>query len=298
MDAAEKEVISIMFKDHKSQLIELEKIANIKIDFGEGCVKKFLEFCERRNLFTHNDGVVNRRYLRNCDNYGLDISEVDLGQKLQVTQEYFDASVKATYELVTRIAQSIWRKMERTETERADTSLNNVAYRLIERSEYKLARKILRYAANEITHSDEFHRCMLIINHANAAKLDGDEAGASEILSTVDWSATGLNFQICVAAIRDDYGTVLRLLEPALKAEAISKANLREWPVFKSIRTNEGFRSAFSKMFDEELMVADGTSELGEGMKVGLPVAAVKFKKNKGAVSGESSNEEVPAKPA
>jgi hypothetical protein len=45
-------------------------------------------------------------------------------------------------------------------------------------------------------------------------------------------------------------------------------------------------------------MVADGTSEIGEGMKVGLPVAAVKFEKNKGAVSGGSSDEEMPAKPA
>jgi hypothetical protein len=77
---ADKEVESILQQDHFDQLNEINKLFSVKIDTEDRCVRQFLEICERRNLFAHNAGLVNARYLAKCKSFGIDVSTVKLGE--------------------------------------------------------------------------------------------------------------------------------------------------------------------------------------------------------------------------
>lgn len=95
----DKEVESILQQDHLDQLNEINKLFSVKIDTQDRCVRQFLEVCERRNLFAHNAGFVNDRYLAKCKSFGIDVSAVKLGEHLTVEGPYYRAAVSIVDEL-------------------------------------------------------------------------------------------------------------------------------------------------------------------------------------------------------
>jgi hypothetical protein len=52
--------------------------------------------------------------------------------------------------------------------------------------------------------SSDLRRRRNIVNLANAYKLSKDDASAIKVLSSEDWSATGDQFKISVAAVKGD----------------------------------------------------------------------------------------------
>ncbi|MFH0300296.1 hypothetical protein AAFX91_24305 [Bradyrhizobium sp. 31Argb] len=120
----EKEIDSILHDDHRDQLVAINKLFNIKIAMEDPCVKNFLEICERRNLFTHNAGIVNERYLNKCSQFKIDTSTTKVGDELRVDQKYFQHAIATTLELSIKLLQFVWRKLAPGERETADQALN------------------------------------------------------------------------------------------------------------------------------------------------------------------------------
>ena len=60
----------------------------------------------------------------------------------------------------------------------------------------------------------------MLINLANSYKKMKNEEKCQEVISSIDWTASGDNFQICIASLQGDVDKVVALL-PGL---AVSKA--------------------------------------------------------------------------
>jgi len=73
----------------------------------------------------------------------------------------------------------------------------------------------------------------MIINRAQAYKWSGDDAMARKIIDDVDWSATGLKFQLAQAVILDEFNRALGIMIKIGTNGDISKMGYREWPLFK-----------------------------------------------------------------
>jgi hypothetical protein len=67
----EKEVESVIRCSHAEQIEWLEKKLNMTLRKDLKIWSDFIELCERRNLFTHTDGVVSSQYLKTCANHRL-----------------------------------------------------------------------------------------------------------------------------------------------------------------------------------------------------------------------------------
>ena len=61
-----KEIETILRDSHDDQLKWFENKLGIKLHEDKELIAKFIEITERRNLFTHTNGVVNDSYISNC----------------------------------------------------------------------------------------------------------------------------------------------------------------------------------------------------------------------------------------
>jgi hypothetical protein len=98
--------------------------------------------------------------------------------------------------------------------------------------------------------SDYFRRA-LIVNRAQAYIWDGKRDEGLKILAAEDWSAANDEFQVCVAALRQDVGAAIRYMRSIGAKSRPGKEGYRDWPVFRELRRSEDFLIAFSELFGE-----------------------------------------------
>jgi hypothetical protein len=252
----DREIDAILHDDHLHHLRSFNNMFHMRVDTADASVKAFLEACERRNLFTHNAGLVNSRYLSKCAQMGIDVSQLVQGEKLDVSSEYLSKALLVSHELKIKLCQYVWRKLVPAEHALADSALNEVAFKLLQDDEYALAERILEYGITNTgkSKSTERIRLIMVVNYANALKLGGMKERAEAELSKVDWSATSEDFKISVAAIRGDARNVIDRLKGAVNGGALSELSIRTWPVFKTMRGEKEFQDKFRELFGSELV--------------------------------------------
>ena len=94
----------------------------------------------------------------------------------------------------------------------------------------------------------------MVVNLANAEKLRGNKDEAEKILQSEDWSAATDAFLVCVAAVRDDVQTVIRLMKPAVTAGHLKIADFQDWPVFEKVRSDQVFVDTFEREFNQRIV--------------------------------------------
>ncbi|MDM9644532.1 hypothetical protein [Rhizobium sp. S163] len=261
----EKEVETAIRNSHHEQFSFMEKRFSIKLREGLTIWPDFIELCERRNLLTHTGGVVSQQYLKNCAEHGYK-SSAKVGDKLVTDAVYLKAAVKTVSELGLKLGHVLWRKFVEAERSAADSDLNQRGMDMIIARDYVLAEQLLEFGAHGVKkHSSDATRRMMIVNLANAVRLGGDAPRAKSILNKEDWSATGINFQICVAAVREDVDLVCSLMRDGGKAGALTAESYRDWPVFRGMRQNQKFRDSYKDVFGQELLAGSTLETAAQG---------------------------------
>lgn len=247
------EIDSVVRQSHHEQFSWMEKKFRMQLREGLNVWPDFIELCERRNLLTHTGGIVSEQYLKNCTAFGKR-PDVQIGDKLNVDLDYLKKAIRIVSEVGYKLIHTMWRKFSPDERKKADGSLNEFGMNLIAAKEYDLAEKILDFGVNQKTHSSELIKRMMIVNLANAAKLAGCKDRSDKVLSAHDWSATSYKFQISVAAVKNDFQEVQRLLLLGSEAIEITASDFRDWPVFRDARKEISVQKVFEKVFDEPLV--------------------------------------------
>jgi len=123
---------------------------------------------------------------------------------------------------------------------------------LINAREYRLAESLLTFSKGVSGLTDQIRR-MMIVNLANAIRLQGRIEEAKKILDTEDWSAANDDFQICVASVRGDTDKVLKLMQQF--GRRFAAENYRGWPVFRTTRDDPRFIELFESIFGEPFIL-------------------------------------------
>jgi hypothetical protein len=213
----------------------------------------FVEICERRNLFTHTNGVVSRQYLQVCSEHNVRLEDIAAGDQLKISPKYLREAVDIVSELGWKLTQVVWRKLKPAETVRAAQALSRDSFELLQTGRLKLARTMLEFGLSLRRQGDEENGKIMVVNLAIATKLDGDLNGAIKILDKEDWSASSDKFRICVAAVRDDVDQVVSLI-PNIADKDIDKNEFRDWPAFQWMSGEQKFVQAFERKFGEPFM--------------------------------------------
>ena len=268
----EKEIESILRSSHAEHFIWLENKLGITLRKELASWQHFVEITERRNLFVHCDGIVSHQYLANCSEHKVAFSsEPKLGERLTVTPEYYQSACDCLAEIGVKLAHVIWRKLLPNEREGADDSLNDTCYELIVKDNFVLAIELLEFATAVLKKfASERHRLTFLLNLAQAYKWKGDEHKCDELLAREDWSATGDDFRLCLAVLKEDYDQAATLMGIMGPEGIISEASYRDWPVFRKAREREEFQRSVC----QSLWTSDGDGGRGN---TGQPRGSTSF---------------------
>jgi hypothetical protein len=273
----EREIESVIRGSHHEQFDWMEKRFTVKLREGLTVWPKFVEICERRNLFTHTGGIVSKQYMETCRAHKCEIADVGSGTKLSVSPTYFREAVRVIYEIGAKLCHVFWRKFAPDERGAADTRLNELGYNLIYARAYNIAEPLLSFGVDILkTHANDSVRRMMTVNFANAVRLQERKEEANKILDKEDWSSCNNEFKVSVAAVKEDMDTVVRLMKEIGAEGRPDKEAYRTWPVFRGVRTNEQFMRTFEGLFLESVVtpsleeidvkVADDTGVVENGV--------------------------------
>lgn len=264
-----REVESIMRQSHVDQFAYLERKFSVELRSGLCAWPQFVEICERRNLLTHANGRVNTQYRKMCLESGVTPDKVaQFGLLLDADAEYVRTANSIFYEVAVKLGIVLWRKLNPDQTKIADSLLSRICYRLIRQERYRLAQRLLQFACAMPRPASERLKRMFIINLSNATKLAGNIDEARSLLDKHDWSASGQDFQISAAAIRDDVKEVARLMKRIGVGPHpdLVQADYHEWPVFKVVRDSPEFRAAYKDVFGVEFDDFESKLRLSEAV--------------------------------
>ena len=259
----EKEIEAVIRKSHLEQFEWIEQKFKIQLRKDLPSWPVFLEVTERRNLFVHCDGVVSSHYLRMCKDHDFPMCEhIKAGAKLEVTRDYFRRAHECIMEIGIKLCHVLWRKLDSGSRDTADRSLNNVCLQLLTDARYRLATNLLDFGAETLkTHSSEQNRRIFVINRVQAYKWSGEAEKASALLCGEDWTACGLNFQLAVAVLRDEFAKAADLMRVIGPNTSPAKDSYLEWPLFKEFRKTDIFKSTFEEVFGEKPSTVSTESE-------------------------------------
>lgn len=262
----EKEIETVLRKSHAEQFTWMENKFKVELRKDLPSWPVFVELTERRNLFAHTSGVVSDQYLANCREHGAELQgDCCRGTELTVDPAYFRAAQACVFEIGVKLAQVLWRKLVPGDIEKADDSLNEVAFNLIVSERYRLAIELLDFGCCTLKkHSSDLKRKVLQVNRAQAYKWSGDEGTMSKILDGEDWSAAGLDFRLAIAVLRDDFHQAAQTMKAMGRAGDVNESAYQEWPLFKSFRQSEDFADAYEAVFGEPFVHLETTLKASE----------------------------------
>jgi len=253
----EAEVESVLRDSHAAQFEYLEAKLGVPLRKELPAWPCFIELTERRNLFVHADGVVGAQYLSVCRRNGVVLSkDVIVGTTVRVPPEYFKAACDCLTEIGVKLGQVLWRKIQPEKIEAADEALVRVTFDLLVLREYALAETLLIFATEILRrHASAEIELVFKVNLAIAYKWQGKGEDCRRILDSVDWSPLSDKFQLAVAVLRDDFDSAGRIMRAIGASSRPTKAEYRDWPLFREFRKSEQFTQAFHEVFGEPFRV-------------------------------------------
>lgn len=250
----EKEIESVLRMSHSEQFEFMEKRFTISLRKDLPSWPSFIELTERRNLFVHCNGKVSAQYLIVCDKWNVDFSKRPaIGETLEVTADYFKRAHACVFEIGTKLAHTLWRKILPGECERADGSLNMLVYDLLVVKHYDLAIVLADFALKipKAYLTDSLRR-MMVVNYSQAYKWKGNQAQAVKIIDSHDWSSCSDMFKLAVAVIKDDFKEAVALMRK-MGSSGPDKHEYRCWPLFNDFRKTQDFLDAYQSIFGQAL---------------------------------------------
>ena len=244
-------------KSTEEQLKYLDDTLGVDIASHFPNLPEFKEFLLRRHAIVHAGGIATSEYVRRVKKIpsynGELISE---GEFLPLSHSYVTKGWNNAYSmgiiLLHLIAKSNARSHRSKEDEdSADSLIVQAAFTNIQNDQLDASEQILRYA-NKLHLAKESSNLMVSVNLAQTLLWQGKEQECFEILDEHDWSACNSNFQLCVAALRNDITSFKKIMSEVANQQLLSRTELFEWPVFRKIRENENFDKWVDEVFGED----------------------------------------------
>lgn len=245
VECVKREVESNMFDSLKALEVISQK-ESININRYRNILDEFEEIYYRRNLYIHNNGVVNSIYLSNIsDKFKENIKEK---QKLDTDEIYLRNAINMLYKIVCTLFYEV-QLAYNPEYEKWQVSLGNIGYDLLQNKNYVVAEQIyfILSSHKKLCFRD---KAMYRINYINAVKQQGKTEIVKKELNELDVSIATDEFKIAKLCLEDKNEEVY---------EAISKnypkpftADLiRDWPLFINFRESE-YYTLFVKEHQED----------------------------------------------
>lgn len=207
---------------------------------------QFKEIFMRRNLFVHNDGIVNKRYLASNKS-----SIYKLGDTAEISEEYIRTSLEVLKIFAISICFMGWHHlMKEKDKEFLATSLSDIGYDAMKNDEWYVAERVYHHLSK---YGDEEDKLIAKINNILCLKNTQRSDKAEEALGSVNYSMYNAKYIIGFAALKED---IQAFIENA-KLSELSAGSLLDWPILRGIQNHPDFKQFLKeRMFAETIVTA------------------------------------------
>jgi hypothetical protein len=248
--ALDEEIESLRRKSYKEQFESFEQKFSIKLKkFDEW--SDFIERAQRRNLFTHCDGIVSEQYIQACNNEQYKFkNETNVGDQLEIGNEYFFDSCGLIMKVAVMLGHTLWRKSSPEQLEKADAHLSHMIFNFLHSERWDDAISLSKFALNLPKISSDQIARMFTINYAIALKAKGNKTAARNMLNKKDWSATSYEFRLAYEIILENYTEASSIMEKiGEEGEIIDELAYHDWPLFRDFRSNKEFFRGYESVY-------------------------------------------------
>lgn len=245
-----KEIETLRRKSYIEQFKDLENKFSIKLTKFEDW-SYFIECSQRRNLFTHCDGVVSKQYIDVCRSVGVKFEdEPVIGEKLEIGTSYFFQSCHVVSEVAVLLGQTLWRKTQPSSLEKADDHLSSLVFDFLHMEKWGKAIFMSKFALGLPKISSDVTDRIFTINYAIALKAIDKTKAAKNVLDKKDWSASTYDFKLAYAVLTDDHTEASELMKKmGKKGELVTELAYHEWPLFREFRDTEEFFDGYQSVY-------------------------------------------------
>lgn len=226
------------------------------------------EAFQRRNVIVHNGGVSNSIYLSKVPEKFRDVLEA--GIDLTPSRSYLNDRIDRFEQVCVLIGAEMWKKTDPINEERAET-MNTLAYQHLLAGRYAIV-KSLSYFIVQDKLAPEIHRTIAQLNLWQSEKRLGNWALVNEDVSSADYSAKSLRFQLGRLALLADFDGFYQMLPRALQADEITLEELQSFPIMSDMRTDKRFTEYVTESpqltpgLNAEALADAGKDQEGEGL--------------------------------
>ncbi|MFB7159562.1 hypothetical protein [Lysinibacillus sp. NPDC056232] len=225
----EIEVIDIMYGGFKSWISYLNKagVNTKKIDLFTEVIN---EAYSRRNLFVHNDGVINNVYLNKVSKeYS---QKVTKGQRLSISEDYLNKAVHNVKIFGVILLLEAWKVFNKDGEDDANDYIFKQAFESMQEQDWEFAKFIYEFLLAEAdTHADK------IITQMNIWLCEKELGNFEEIKKSIrncDVSGLQTYFQLVKLSLLENSDEFFRILDR--DPDSLDIEELREWPILKYMR--------------------------------------------------------------
>lgn len=249
----EREIDSLLRDSIEKQLEYFSsKRIKVNLEYLDNYKNRLVEIFQRRNIIVHNDGVVNKIYLSRVSK---DILEqgAENGKRLDVTEEYLNKAIEATYISGVILTQLCWRKWQKETIEAAENVYINLLYESLQEQQYEFISQLKDFS-QKLEYTSDRKKRVMIVNHAIALREQKQLESMNNLINTLDWSSCALEFRVALCALRGDKDGLINLLPKAIAAKEIHKQYLEEWPLFEPYRDSEDFINMIESSTNDSIL--------------------------------------------
>lgn len=275
----DKEIDSFRRDSYVEQFGGLEKKFNLPLKkFAEW--SDFVELGQRRNILTHNGGVVSDQYLVVCDREGYTFAERPTpGDMLPLEFRYFVKALRLLSKVGFMLSHTLWSKVFPKEIQQVHGSLNAAIFDCLEQKRWALASELGDFALSTPMRRDvqEIDLRVRVVNMAIGLKFSGKVIEAQRLLESFDWTASYRDFKLAIAVLAENFDEAVELMESIGKAgEIVNQTSYHTWPLFTKFRERPEFYAAYEKIYGESF-VTKVTNEATGAINSATDEAAAKI---------------------
>jgi hypothetical protein len=243
-----KEIDAFLHEGTEGQIEYFTKRFKVDLKCTKPYLNSLVEVILRRNLVVHNNGIVNKVYLKRVDSEFVREKNIKEGDHLVIDGEYLTSAIDTICIFGTMMIQQSWRKWEEKKIESADDVLREYTYDLLVEKRWEVVNKLADYASTLNFLSDSNAR-IVRINQAIALKEQNKQAEMEALLDKQDWSSCAIKFHVANYTLREEYDKMIPLLTKAVATDEIDKQAIKEWPLFRWFRESTHYQAALEKLF-------------------------------------------------
>lgn len=220
-----------------------------------------VENFQRRNLFVHNDGVVNKIYLSKIPK-SLSKPEM-LNKKLGVSKPYLFSAIDRFESSFLQLAFELWTKCEKNSEKRPGIIVRST-YDALQNKRWRVVTELAEVVEKDKAAS-EVDILMAKVNSWIARKNFDDKDKVLEEVRNFDVTAKDDLFKLAKYCLLGETASALALAKRLEKAKQIQTSSLNEWPLFEDLRSTTEMKTWLNQLKSKAEKLKSRTTDMRNG---------------------------------